>query len=331
MEDHVKYYKGKTILVTGSSGFIASSVIGVLSQVACNLICCTRRSGKSEVRGSPMASITTRRIDIRSSSVWDETLEGVDIVFHFAAQTSSKFANQNPCEDVDINLLPIARFVETCQKKGIRPDIVFPGTVTQVGLTQTYPVDERIQDTPITVYDINKLAAENYLHYYGNQMGGRATTLRLANVYGPGPRSVSPDRGVLNMMVVRALSGGVLTVYGEGNYVRDYVFVDDVVSAFLMAGASFPVTNGKYYVLGSGVGHTIKQMAETVRNLAARITGKHAEIKHVPMPSGLSQIELRHFVADSSRFRSDTGWAPRVTLEEGIKRTIESFLRKDNQ
>jgi len=325
------YYKKKTILITGASGFIGSSLVRVLSQIDCTLICCSRDMEKLEIAPPVKAHVVHREIDIRTPSIWEEILEGVDVVFHFAAQTSSKFANDNPCLDMDINLVPIARFIETCQNKNIRPDIIFPGTVTQAGLTETWPIDEMIQDVPITVYDINKLAAEKYVCYYGTQLGGRGVTLRLANVYGPGTKSSRPDRGILNMMVMRALEGKSLTLYGGGNYVRDYVFIDDVVTAFLMAGTALPVTNGRYYVMGSGVGHTIKEMAESVGNLVDRITGKNVDIQNVPPPAGLSQIEFRHFVANTSRFRQDTGWKPRVTLEEGIKHTIDSILRKEAQ
>ena len=325
------YYKKKTILITGAAGFIGSSLVRVLSQIDCTLICCSRDMEKLQIVPSAKAHVVHREIDICAPSIWNEVLEGVDVVFHFAAQTSSKFANDNPCMDMDINLALIARFVETCQNKNIRPDIIFPGTVTQVGLTQAWPIDEMIQDVPITVYDINKLAAEKYVCYYGTQLGGRGVTLRLANVYGPGTKSGRPDRGILNMMVMRALEGKPLTLYGDGNYVRDYVFIDDVVNAFLMAGARFDSTNGKHYVLGSGVGHTIKEMAEIVRNLVAKITGKNVDIQNVPPPHGLSQIEFRHFVANTSQFRQDTGWKPRVTLEEGIKHTIDSILRKEAQ
>ena len=326
-----RYYKKKTILITGAAGFIGSSLVRVLSQIDCTLICCSRDIEKLEIIPPVKARVVNREIDIRTPSIWEEILERVDVVFHFAAQTSSKFANDNPCMDMDINLALIARFVETCQNKNIRPDIIFPGTVTQVGLTQTWPIDEMIQDVPITVYDINKLAAEKYVCYYGTQLGGRGVTLRLANVYGPGTKSGRPDRGILNMMVMRALEGKSLTLYGDGNYVRDYVFIDDVVNTFLMAGARFDSTNGKHYVLGSGVGHTIKEMAEIVRNLMAKITGKNVDIQNVPPPHGLSQIEFRHFVANTSRFRQDTGWSPQVKLEAGIKRTIDSFLRKGTQ
>ena len=329
MLNQIDYYSGKTILVTGATGFIGSSVVQTLSEIDCNLICLKTGNRKIEVKPDSKARITIRKGDIRTPSIWEELLEEVDIVFHFAAQTSSRFADENPIEDMEINLAPVVRFIETCQKKRIRPDIIFSGTVTQTGLTTNYPVDERRCDIPITIYDINKLAEEKYLQYYSHEMMGRSVTLRLANVYGPGVKSSRSDRGILNIMVIKALSDKPLTVYGEGNYIRDYIFIDDVVSAFLTAGAKMDVVNGKYYIVGSGKGHSIKEMAETVRDLVAKISGRRIKINHVPIPANLSQIEFRHFVADTLYFRTDSGWKPKFTLQEGISRTIRYY--KENK
>jgi len=331
MSKQLRYYDQKTILITGAAGFIGSSIFQALSRTDCRLICCTRDIEKLEILTPVKAHVVHRKIDMRTPSIWKEILDGVDVVFHFAAQTSSKHANDNPCMDMEINLVPLARFIETCRNTNIRPDIIFPGTVTQVGLTENWPIDEKIQDDPITVYDIHKSAAERYVSYYGTQSGGRGVTLRLANVYGPGPKSGRPDRGILNMMVMRALEGKSLTLYGDGDYMRDYIYIDDVVNAFLMAGACFDSTNGKHYVLGSGVGHTVREMIETVRDLAARVTGSKVDIDRVPIPTDLSPIEFRHFVADTSCFSKDVGWHPEVSLEEGITRTIRFFLGQDNR
>ena len=326
MKKAAEHYKGKKILVTGSAGFIGSSLVKALSRVDCTLICCSRKAQCPETSNSVKANVVILQMDIRDPSIWDDVLQGVDVVFHFAAQTSARFANEQPTADMDINVAPVVRFVETCQRKGIRPDMVFPGTVTEAGLTLTYPVDESVRDIPITVYDINKLCAENYLSYYANQLGGRAVTLRLANVYGPGPRSSQSDRGVLNMMVMRALKGKPLTVYGDGNYVRDYLFIDDAVKAFLLAGSRLNSTTGRHYVVGSGVGHTITEMIQTVRDLVTETAGKRVVLDHIAPSPDLSPIESRHFVADTARFRTDSGWIPQVSLEEGISRTITFFL-----
>lgn len=327
MFDTLDYYIDKTILITGAAGFIGSATVGALSSVDCHLVCLTTGNREVEIEPDSNARISRHNGDVRSPLIWEELLDEIDIVFHFAAQTSSRFANENPVEDMKTNLLPVARFIETCQKKKIRPDFIFSGTVTQVGLTTSYPVDETRRDSPVTAYDISKLAAEKYLQYYGRKMGGRSVTLRLANVYGPGSRSSRPDRGILNMMAIRALSGKPLSIYGDGDYIRDYIYINDVVGAFLAAGAKIQNASGNYYVLGSGKGHSINEMAEIVRDLVGKISGTHVDIQFVPAPADLSKIEFRHFVADTHRFRNDTGWKPHFSLQDGIRRTIDFFQK----
>ncbi|MBL7197093.1 MAG: NAD-dependent epimerase/dehydratase family protein [Candidatus Omnitrophica bacterium] len=327
--DYTFYYRDKTILVTGAAGYIGSSVIRALSALPCNITALVQNKNVFKSPPKGIAGISVIEADIRNREIWRELLEKVDILFHFAAQTSSRIANQNPCIDVEINLLPIVNIIEICQKNNFSPQIIFSGTVTQVGFTNTYPVNETFPDIPITVYDINKLAAEKYLQYYSNQLKREAVVLRLANVYGPGPRSSSADRGILNAMTQKALRGEPLTIYGEGDLIRDYIYIDDVVEAFLTAGAKIDVLKGDYYVIGTGVGYTIKDAINIIKETVAQKTGRSAEILHVLPPQDLSQIEYRNFVADTTRFSTATEWKAKVSLREGINRTICYFLEKE--
>ena len=322
------HYKNKTILITGASGYIGSSVIRALSSTPCNITALVEEGSVCDIFPKGVAKISIFKADIRNREIWKDLLENVDILFHFAAQTSSRKANQNPSMDVEINLLPIVSIIETCQKNNFSPHIIFSGTVTQVGFTASYPVNETFIDLPITVYDINKLTAEKYLQCYSNQLNNYAVVLRLPNVYGPGPRSSSADRGVLNAMVRKALREEPLTIYGEGNFVRDYIYIDDVVEAFLVAGAKTDILKGKYYIIGSGVGYTIKEAFTLIRDAVAEKIGKESKILHVSLPDNLSQIEYRNFVADTTKFHTATGWRARVSLRGGIDRTIDYYLKE---
>jgi len=318
------FYSGKTVLVTGGTGFIGSSVIQSLRESGAIIISVSRKKQEDQSRQS---SVTRVRGDY-SVSFWKQILPRVDVIFHFAAQTSSAYANLHPTRDFQSNILPVVSLVEACQATGKRPIVVFSGSVTQTGMTRSVPVNEQRPDSPTTIYDMSKLVSEQYVRYYAKAMGGHGVTLRLANVYGPGPTSSSADRGILNLMVRKALSGQDLTVYGSGAYTRDYVYISDVVSAFLAAAASLSKTNGKYYLVGSGTGHTVAEMIKMVSKSVLELTGKKSKLISVREPEDLPEIEHRHFIADTAGLSGDTGWHAKVTLKEGLRKTIEFYLKQ---
>ena len=127
-------------------------------------------------------------------------------------------------------------------------------------------------------------------------------------------------------MVRKALQGETLTVYGNGAFVRDYVFIDDVVTAFLIAGSKIDVLNGKYYVIGSGTGTRFVDAANVVADRVWHKKGFRPSVVHVPPPDTLLTIEKRNFIANTARFKEATSWTPRVSFVEGIDHTIEYFL-----
>ncbi|MBM3249798.1 MAG: NAD-dependent epimerase/dehydratase family protein [Candidatus Omnitrophica bacterium] len=331
MSEPHAFYKNKTLLVTGAAGYLGQAVIAKLSAFACKIIALDKEPGPLEALPQAAARVSLVKADIHDKNIWREHLGGTDVLFHFAAQTSSRFANENPLLDLEANLVPIINMIEACRKEKISPQIIFSGTVTQAGLTPDFPVNETIKDSPVTIYDINKLAAERYLEYYSNELGGEALTLRLANVYGPGQTSSSMDRGILNAFIRKAINSEPLTIYGDGNYIRDYIYIDDVVEAFLIAALKLSALKGSHYLIGSGSGTTIKDAAGLIKEIVSLKTGREAKIQNVDPPDGISRIEFRNFVADSAKFCGATGWKAKVDLREGISRTIEHFLSKEGR
>jgi nucleoside-diphosphate-sugar epimerase len=194
-------------------------------------------------------------------------------------------------------------------------------------MAETLPVSEALPDRPVSTYDLHKLTAETYLKLYARSGTVRGACLRLPNLYGPGPRSSSRDRGILNLMIRRALGGEPLTVYGRGEFIRDYLFVEDAVAAFVEAARRPSAINGEHFVLGSGAGSTIAEALGLVAEVVARRTGRRVRVEHVPPPADLAPIEQRNFVADVRKIYAATGWRPVRSLPEGIERTAEAFSR----
>ncbi len=321
------FYKGKRILVTGGSGYIGTHLINILSDVDCEIIKLDNRIAMQSKK-KRLAKIIDIIGDIRDKKTWNEIIEEIDVIFHFAAQTSVYVADGNPVDDLNINVVPIINMLSTCKKKNTKPIILFSSTVTTVGIPRSLPVNEAHSNNPISIYDLHKIIAENYLKYYSSQNVVNGIILRLANVYGPGPKSSSSDRGILNLMIQKALNGETLTIFGEGNFLRDYIFIEDVAKAFLLAGVYSDNLGGRHFIIGSGHGTTIADTFNLVKERVFFKTGKTVTISHIPPPQNQSPIDLRNFIADSSNFKNITGWHPEYNLKEGIDCTIEYFIKK---
>ena len=318
-------YPGKNIFITGGAGYLATNLVRVLQGINCRIDRLDRQDAEFEpINGT--AQIRNLIGDVRDPSGWEESLEQADIIFHLAAQTSTYVANADPAADLDSNVLPLLRILELCRTRGWCKTILFASTVTIVGVTLQLPVDETFPDHPVTVYDLHKMMAEHYLKYYAKQGIVSGAILRLSNVYGPGPISSRTDRGILNQMTRRALSGESLTVYGRGEQIRDYVYVEDVALAFLQAAMNINLLNGEHFIIGSGLGCSIVDAMNLVADRVSLKTGKRVPVEHVEPPSVQSPIEFRNFIADSSHFKRLTGWKTYYTLTEGIDQTIERLM-----
>ena len=313
----------KNIIITGGFGYIGSALVDYLQHYKCNIVCVSRRdmSEKQMVRNWTL--------DLTKESSWKKIVDYADIIFHLAGNTSISVAEQDPKLNLIDSLTPIINLVHAAKDSKKTPRVVFASTVTLYGLTEILPVSEEVKPSPITTYDLHKLFIEQCLEMATKNKIISATSLRLSNVYGPSlGRSSANDRGILNKVTELAINGKDITIYGEGNYIRDYIYIDDVVSAFIHTAIADHAV-GKVLNVTSGVGHTIKDAFSLVSDYSAKLTGKKVKINHIEWPKGISMIERRSFIGDASELKRTTKWQPNVSFEEGVDIIVEEFWKRE--
>lgn len=312
--------RNRRVAITGARGFIGSALSERLRGHGCRLELVTRQP-VSEVSTLTQANWSTS--DLTQTKSWSDLLSRNEIVIHLSAQSDLYRAEQNPGENERANVVPVEQMVAAARTaEGPPRTVIMASTVTIVGMAKTIPVDDFTPDNPITVYDACKRRCEALLADAAGAGHLKGCSLRLANVFGFGTRSNNKNRGFLNAMIEKAACGEPITLYGKGDYVRDFVHVDDVVSAFCAAASTPSGLDGAHYLIASGAGHTLREVMEIVVEEAYRLFGHAVPIIETPPPATLHEIERRNFVGDSMRFQSLTGWQCQVDLRTGIRRYL---------
>jgi nucleoside-diphosphate-sugar epimerase len=313
----------KTAIITGARGYIGSALAEKLGRegYALRLV---SRSPTSISTASSQGTREYRAADLRYPESWSELLRDARLVMHLSSRTDLRAAEADPAADEDINIRPLRALVEAAHGLDTAPMIVFASAATIVGPNPQMPVDDAARDNPCSVYDRHKLAGEMILREAAACGAVRACSLRLSNVYGYGRASMNASRGILNIMMKRAVDGEPLTLYGDGVYLRDFVHIEDVLEAFSRAIASAEVCDGGHYLIASGRGHTFADAYAMIAEVATERLRRRVEIVRVPEPADLHPIEKRNFIGDPRIFCARTGWQPRFDLRAGI---LDYFAR----
>ncbi len=320
MQNLINQYEHKTVAVTGASGYLASALIDDLKNIARRILRVSRKDL------FPISGTEVLKTDILLKQSWLDIVNQADIVFHLAGNTSVYTAAKYPGYSLSSTLIPITHIITASQETRRRIRVVFASTATVYGLTTNLPVSEDSVTEPNTNYDLHKLFAEDQHKLATKQGILEGVSLRLANVYGPSLSvSSAADRGVLNKIILMALNGANLQLYGDGRYIRDYIYIDDVVRAFIVAGVAKRVV-GRSFNVASGKGITLREAFYLVANQVAKVTKRKVYIENVPFPDSAASIEFRNFVADISQFTKTTGWKAQIDLTTGINKTIESYI-----
>jgi UDP-glucose 4-epimerase len=259
--------------------------------------------------------------DIRDKNLINNLVKRKNLIFNFAGQVSRLISIENPYLDIDININGSINLLESVREFSPGAKVIFAGSRGQTGEPEYLPVDEKHPDNPTDIYGINKLAAEKYHKIYNDIYDVKTTTFRINNVYGPKCQIKHGHYGVLNLFIYKALIGEPLTVYGTGNQTRDYIYIDDLIDAFLKV-IDNPQTNGHFYQIGSGKETKFMDMVELIL-----INTEHSKAKHIPFPKILDIIDIDRYVSNISKIKNDAKWVPKVSLKTGIQRTIQYYKK----
>jgi UDP-glucose 4-epimerase len=309
-----------TFTVIGASGYIGSKLVNKLTDSGCNVI----RSSRRDTITNGDSEFVMAELD--SLDFWLNIVEKSDVIIHLAGNTSINVANDNPALDLNSSVVPIYRLIEACKILRKRPRVVFASTVTAYGFTDNLPVSEATAENPESFYDLHKFFVERQLVLATKLNICDGVSLRLANVYGPSSANSSAnDRGILNKIIGLALAGDIVSLYGGGNYIRDYIYIDDVVDAFILASISSK-SAGEVFNVGSGVGTSVRDAFNAVTQEVYQQTNKIIEMKDMPWPENSPKIDMRNFTASIKKAHTCLGWSPKVSLQTGIATTVKSII-----
>jgi UDP-glucose 4-epimerase len=306
-------------MVTGGAGFIGSTLVDRLLAEGCDVdviddLSTGTLANLTEARAQRNRKFSFHRLDIRSPQLADLVAHRrPEVIFHLAAPLDARVSVTKPLLDADVNVLGSLNVFEAAVAAGARK-VVFAGSGgTLYGVPDAVPLRESHAQRPISPYGVAKKAAGDYLHYYREVRGLEYTDLALGTVYGP-RQDPGGETGVVAIFAGRMLAGRQPTVYGDGAQTRDFVFVDDVVDAFVRATEK---GGGLLVNIGTGVETSVLELYDTM----ARLTGYPEPPNRAPARAG----EPPRCALDPGRAGIHLGWKPWTALADGLALTLDWY------
>lgn len=307
----------RTALVTGAAGFIGSTLCDALLRDGWRVVGLDNLATGRE--GNLTRAIQSDRFGFERLDLLDPGLAPImerarpDVVFHLAAQAGVRPSLEDPRDDAEQNVVGTLALLETARAAGARKVVYAASGGTLYGESSRLPAHEDAAPAsmPTSPYGISKKVVLDYLAYYERAHGIAHASLALGNVYGP-RQDPHGEAGVVSIFGAAMLHGDAPAIFGDGEQTRDYVFVADVVAAFVLAADA---ASGALLNIGTGVETSVN----TVYRLLAAVTGFEGEPRHAPLPAG----EIRRIALDASRAREALGWEPKTSLDDGLRATLE--------
>lgn len=309
-------------LVLGAGGFLGSHLTRRLIDDGWDVIGVVRDTQAPYVfdrLGAHIDDVELVAGDIGDAQLLERVVAGVDAVFAFAGHSGAARSLDEPFDDLVVNAGGQLALLESLRTRNASARVVFPGSRLQYGRPERLPVDEEHPQRPTSLYGLHKSIGEQYHRLYHDLYGIPTTCLRISNPYGP--RQDRPDRafGLVGNFLATAAGDGDIELYGGGEQLRDYVFVDDLID-LCVACATNPRAIGRVYNAGGPASMPIRAMADAVVETVGR-----GRVVSVPWPPVEAAVETGAYVGDIRRADDELGWRPSVDLATGLELTWAAF------
>jgi UDP-glucose 4-epimerase len=310
------------VLITGGAGFVGSHLCDSLISNGHNPVIFTRDIQKNHNVSHILEKITIENVDVTNHSLLEKKILEIkpDVIFHLAGQTSHKLSFENSLYDVDVNAKSTLTILETLRKSELNCRFILGSTFVVIGKPESLPINEESQCKPTSIYGANRLASENYCKIFHEVYGLNTMIFRITNSFGPREQYLTPTKNAINFLIYHAFKGKEITIYNEGKFFRDVIYIDDVIPALdiLMnkgkKGNLYWISSNKktwFYEIG-------KILEEKTKGTV--IYGDATEYN--------KKVDVGNFLVDNSKLKS-LGWNPTILVKDGISKTIDYFSKKE--
>jgi UDP-glucose 4-epimerase len=298
--------KEKNILLLGGGGFIGTALARRLCENNFNVHILSKHFPAREIE--PNMIFYQGNLD--DKKILERVLPECRTVVHLASSTTPGSSSRQPALEADKNITPTLRFLDILQGYENVHIIFVSSGGTLYGNPESTPVNETHPLNPLSFHGAGKVALETFLRTFSNLPEKTTSIVRPSNVYGPG-QSLRSGFGVIRTMLEHVRRGTVMEIWGDGTSVRDFLYIDDMLSALIRL-IDFPNDNNTYNV-GSGIGYSLNQLKEIIESVCGK------KVPAIYRPS--RKTDVKTIILDSSRLRNKTKWHPMVSLEEGVELT----------
>ena len=305
------------IVITGGLGFIGSHLADALLKQNHKIILITKGYSKKSNISHISKKVTIKKLNITDFPKFGKFIERTrpDMIIHLAGNTSHSFSFEKPLQDVDINAKSTLFILEKIRQLGIKCKFILGSTFIVIGKPKKLPITENSECNPTTIYGSNRLTSEYYCKIYHDVYGIDTRIFRITNSYGPREQTIAKKNAV-NFIIHSALKQKQISIFNQGNFFRDLIFVSDVVSGIitiLRKGKS-----GNLYWISSGKKTWFKDLAHLLQKQT------DCKINYPDAPEYTKKVDVGNFIVSNKKLKA-LGWKPKISLKDGIQKTIESF------